>query len=654
MWNRMLLLFKRKADRFSRIWREVSGLLLLCLAMILALAAYSYHPSDYAAGQQGVWEIRNLAGPVGANLAHFVLGLFGFVGLSWPVFIGLWGLLTITGFSPTPNLRRTVALLILAVWIAAIVEIQCAHTGVVEPYFGYGGAIGQGVATPLFNSFGYGGSLIILVTLSVITLVVTGHFTASKTKDHLVASKYHGYRAARWSWERLLRFKQTEEQRLAQLKNGLAPEGKSDAIPPPPGSAIKFSKPQLVKSGQNQPPPLPLHHELQIYDQSQSKGKPALDLFQSSEPAEVRPDEYHQTIADRLTEQLQEFKVQGKVLSVNEGPVVTTYEFEPSAGQKVSKITSLSEDLARLLEAKSLRILAPIPGKRTIGFEVPNARARKIGFRDLVEHASFRNKSLELPIAMGMDTSGEPVIADLANMPHILVAGSTGSGKSVFMNSLIASLICRHSPKTLRFVMIDPKMVELAAFNKLPHMACPVVTDPQVDAQRKLQALVAEMERRYHLMGSLGTRNIQSFNEIIKTEKKTDHPKFRGRWQPLPYVVLIIDELADLMMTLGKDAETPIARLAQKARAAGIHMVIATQRPSVEVVTGLIKANFPTRVGFRVLSGIDSRTILDQMGAETLLGRGDMLYLSQHGMSRLHGAYLSDKEVQNLVKSYKA
>jgi S-DNA-T family DNA segregation ATPase FtsK/SpoIIIE len=296
-------------------------------------------------------------------------------------------------------------------------------------------------------------------------------------------------------------------------------------------------------------------------------------------------------------------------------------------------------------------VLAPIPGKDTVGFEVPNGERSIIGFADLIEAPDFKNPKKKLPIAMGVDIFGKPIIEDLAEMPHLLVAGSTGSGKSVFMNTLIGSLIARHSAKDLRFIMIDPKMVEMAAYNSLPHMARPVVTDAAADAKQVLNEVVSEMEDRYQRMRAVGVRNIDGFNEAVKTRKKSEFLDFNGRWAPMPYLVLIIDEMADMMMLLGKDAEQPITRIAQKARAAGIHMVMATQRPSAEVVTGLIKANFPTRVAFRVLSGIDSRTILDQSGAETLLGKGDMLFLSSGGTQRLHGAFLSDGEVQSMVKA---
>ena len=270
---------------------------------------------------------------------------------------------------------------------------------------------------------------------------------------------------------------------------------------------------------------------------------------------------------------------------------------------------------------------------------------------EVSELLQIRRDKLDELRAMGVDPFGDPVIDDLANMPHLLVAGSTGSGKSVFINCLIASLLCRHSTKDLRLIMIDPKMVELANYNKCPHLACPVLTDMKSEGLPILRQLVAEMELRYEMIGSVGAKNIFGFNDTIKSRRKTEFKKFEGKWQTLPYVVVIIDEFADMIMVLGKDAEDAITRLAQKARAAGIHLVLATQRPSVKVVTGSIKANFPSRVAFRVISGVDSRTILDDAGAEDLLGKGDMLFQTSKGTQRIHGAYISEKEIEKLIKA---
>jgi S-DNA-T family DNA segregation ATPase FtsK/SpoIIIE len=294
-------------------------------------------------------------------------------------------------------------------------------------------------------------------------------------------------------------------------------------------------------------------------------------------------------------------------------------------------------------------VLTPVPGKNTVGFEIPNTERRVIRFGDLIQDPRFRSKKMMLPVALGVDTFGDPVVEDLAEMPHLLVAGTTGSGKTMFINTLIASLVCTNTAKRLRFVMVDPKMIELGAYSLLPHLACPVVTDIATEGADILVELVEEMESRYRRMGAVGAKNIRAFNEIIRSRRKTEFVRHEGRWEPLPYIVLLIDEFADLMLIIGKEAESAITRLAQKARSAGIHLVIATQRPSVRVVTGLIKANFTTRVAFRVLSGTDSRTILDQSGAETLLGKGDLIYQAAGGTQRLHAAFLEESEVSKMV-----
>ena len=316
-----------------------------------------------------------------------------------------------------------------------------------------------------------------------------------------------------------------------------------------------------------------------------------------------------------------------------------------------AKIVSIANDIARILRAQSVRVIPALPGKNTVGIEIPSEQRRVIRLGDVLKSPKYRSSEMILPVALGVDTLGEPVVEDLVQMPHLLIAGTTGSGKSVFINNLIAGLVCKNTAKEMRFVFIDPKMVELAAYKKLPHLACPVISDIKTDASTLLNRMVEEMEMRYESMLALETRNIQEFNETIRKHRRSEFVKFNGKWQVLPYVVFLIDEFADMVFMLGKEAEELITRLAQKARAAGIHLVIATQRPSVDVVTGLIKANFPTRIAFRVQSGSDSRVILDQSGAETLLGKGDLLYQSAGTLQRLHAALIEDSEVKKLVKA---
>ena len=365
----------------------------------------------------------------------------------------------------------------------------------------------------------------------------------------------------------------------------------------------------------------------------------------------------------RLMAALKTFRVEGQLVGRTTGPTVTQFEVEPAAGVKVRQFASLSNDLALAMRANSIRIVAPIPGKGAVGIEVPNPNPEMVAFREIVEHPEYNSARAALPVALGKDLEGRPVIADLAKMPHLLIAGATGSGKSVCVNTIITSLIYRHTPATLRFLMVDPKMVELSVYNTLPHLRHRVITDNR-DAAAVLKWAVLEMQDRYALLAANGCRNVQDFNRRVQEGARLQKPRnpevafevntYEGGI--LPYIVVIIDEMADLMMTVQGEVETPIAMLAQKARAIGIHLILATQRPSVNVITGLIKANFPSRIAFRVASQIDSRTILDGSGAESLLGNGDMLFLPP-GKSeplRLQGAYLSSEETERLMHWYDA
>jgi S-DNA-T family DNA segregation ATPase FtsK/SpoIIIE len=365
-----------------------------------------------------------------------------------------------------------------------------------------------------------------------------------------------------------------------------------------------------------------------------------------------------------LVDKLATFKIEGQIVGMTTGPVVTQFEVEPAPGVKVAKIASLDADLALAMRAQSIRIVAPIPGKGAVGVEVPNPSPEMVFFREVIEAPGYRQSKAQLPLALGKDIAGRPYVADLARMPHLLIAGATGAGKSVCVNTIITSLVYRHSPRTLRFLMVDPKMVELSVYNDLPHLRHPVVTDNN-DAATVLKWAVLEMERRYELLSVNGVRNLQDFNKRVESGAVMRSPQADGeegdpdRWiykgGALPFIVVIIDELADLMMTCQGDVEKPLALLAQKARAIGIHLILATQRPSVNVITGLIKANFPSRIAFRVSSKVDSRTILDQNGADNLLGNGDMLLLTPASSDcvRIQGAYLSTEETEQLMDWYR-
>jgi S-DNA-T family DNA segregation ATPase FtsK/SpoIIIE len=393
--------------------------------------------------------------------------------------------------------------------------------------------------------------------------------------------------------------------------------------------------------------------------------RPSLNMFKRPTAAKPNP-ELSQTVmrgnARLLEDVLADFGVKGEVKDIRPGPVVTLYEFEPSRGTKSSRIIGLAEDIARSMSLASVRA-AVVPGRNAIGLELPNARRETVLLREILEADPFKSDALTLPIGLGKSIGGEPVVADLARMPHLLVAGTTGSGKSVGINAMVLSLLYRHSPDDCRLLMIDPKMLELSVYNGIPHLLTPVITDPH-KAVAALNWAVREMEERYKQMAALSVRNIDVFNNRVRNAKKrgeilsrrvqtgfdtSGQARFETQkmdLEALPRIVLIVDEFADLMIVAGKEVEASVQRLAQMARAAGIHLIMATQRPSVDIITGTIKANFPTRVSFKVTSKIDSRTILNEQGAEQLLGQGDMLYSTGAGQCvRVHGAYVSDEEV---------
>jgi S-DNA-T family DNA segregation ATPase FtsK/SpoIIIE len=360
-------------------------------------------------------------------------------------------------------------------------------------------------------------------------------------------------------------------------------------------------------------------------------------------------------LATKLAEKCKEFNVTGQIKHICPGPVVTTYEFKPDPGVKYSRVVSLVDDLCLALKAESIRI-DRMPGKPHVGIEVPNPRRETIFLREVIESRAFRESASKLTIALGKTIDGLNYVADLAKMPHLLIAGTTGSGKSVGVNSLIVSILYRARPDEVKFILIDPKRLELGLYEDIPHLAAPIIVDPKL-ASRSLKWAVGEMERRYRDLAGWGVRNIDGYNtEIMRRNLVKEYDDNGEPWKPLPYIVIIIDELADLMMTSGREVEESITRLAQMARAVGIHLVLATQRPSVDVITGLIKANFPSRISFRVSSKIDSRTIIDTNGAEQLLGRGDMLFLPP-GTSRLirvHGAYIDEQEIGKIVNHIKS
>ncbi|MBM4116278.1 DNA translocase FtsK [bacterium] len=429
------------------------------------------------------------------------------------------------------------------------------------------------------------------------------------------------------------------------------------AAPPPAapaapgGGAAAAAAPALAASAERAPRPKPAPRR----PRGAGAPLPALTLLAPAagqgDPADRR---FAEERARLLVDKLASFNIGGRVSAMSQGPVVTTYEFEPDAGVKVSQIVSRREDLALALRSKELRMVAPIPGKAAVGIELPNPRPRVIRLREVLEAAEPQGAGGELALALGVDVDGRAVWTDLAEMPHLLVAGATGTGKSVCINSILLSLLLAHTPETLRLFLVDPKMLELSVYNEIPHLLHPVITDNRV-ALSALNWLVGEMERRYLLLKPVGVRSIGEYNAKVRAGEVTDAEGRRVE-ETLPFLVGVVEEFADLMMTLGKDVQPPIVRLAQMARAVGIHLILATQRPSVDIIDGVIKANFPSRIAFKVFSRFDSKTILDAVGAETLIGRGDMLF--KHGRQpfprRLHGAFVETAEVERVVAHWRA
>jgi S-DNA-T family DNA segregation ATPase FtsK/SpoIIIE len=412
-----------------------------------------------------------------------------------------------------------------------------------------------------------------------------------------------------------------------------------------------------VETAKKEPPPPPRQEKFAFMQRPGDFELPSLDLL-TTPPKDrnitIQRDALEMN-ARRLEKKLEDFGVEGEVVEILPGPVITMYEYKPAPGVKISKVAGLSDDLALTLRAQSIRIVAPIPGKAAIGIEIPNNQREMVYLQEILASSAYADTKSKLPIALGKDITGSAVVADLAKMPHLLVAGATGTGKSVSLNAMIQSLLYTVTPETVRFLMVDPKRIELSVYQDIPHLLHPVVTQPK-DANKALKWAVSEMERRYMLLSDRGVRNIDSYNRKIANQAKQKEPlkedgEDRGIDRHLPYIIIIIDELADLMMVSSKEVEESITRLAQMARAAGIHLIIATQRPSVNVLTGIIKANFPTRLSFQVSSKVDSRTILDTNGAEHLLGDGDMLFMPPGvgRIMRIHGAYISDDEVKGVA-----
>ncbi|HET7274174.1 MAG TPA: DNA translocase FtsK 4TM domain-containing protein [Longimicrobiaceae bacterium] len=649
----------RKGFQFApdeRLSRDLWGLGLFALALLLTLSLLP--PTIFGDAGIRLFPTGNIVGVAGAFLAQMTWDLLGITAVLVPLFPALWGAAALQKIQRVTAIRWTILLAGLAAFVPAMIHVSSIPLDRGPAEVGWLGTV---VGGPLARSFGWlGAALLIVFAFAALSIATVGWNPMRSIAGGGIAA---------WLRTRRLvaRLPDWIQNRIASRHaDGSAPP----AIPPVAhpeddvtASVDAQSAPPRRRVGRK--PREPAEVVADDTGDPQSTDRPTSQLLTSAPPRdELRNRRELDALGQVLIDKLATFKIAGEIVGMTTGPVVTQFEVSPAPGVKVARIANLDADLALAMRAPSLRILAPIPGKAAVGVEVPNPEPEMVYFREVLESPAFRGSRAQLPLALGKDISGRPYVADLAKMPHLLIAGATGSGKSVCVNTIITSLIYKHSPRTLRLLMVDPKMVELSMYNELPHLRHPVVTDNQ-DAAGVLKWAVIEMERRYGLLSANGVRNLQDFNKRVEAGQPLRSPEAQGeegdpdRWLyqagPLPYVVLIIDELADLMMTVQGDVEKPLALLAQKARAIGIHLILATQRPSVNVITGLIKANFPSRIAFRVSSKVDSRTILDQNGADSLLGNGDMLFLPPGGSdpTRIQGAFLSTEETERLMAWYR-
>ncbi|PKM15756.1 MAG: cell division protein FtsK [Gammaproteobacteria bacterium HGW-Gammaproteobacteria-2] len=641
--------------------------MLLAAPLVLYLLAclVSYSPDDPGWSHAGslTGALHNFGGIAGAWIADLAFYLSGYMAYLLPITLGGVVWLATHGreadaehLAPALRLTGMVLLLIVAPGLA---QLQWGAAS--ELPADAGGVIGQLVGTGLAHVVGSVGANLFLFSLFFIALTLATGLSWFALMDRIgalvlwlgrvLAQGVHAL--LQWRQSRLQRDERTQVRRVETAKRA---KREPIHIEPPPPPVVEKS--ERAKREQQIP----------LFNVDSDGSLPPLSLLDDPKP---QPKGYSPETLEALSRQiefkLRDFRIEAHVVGVYPGPVITRFELEPAPGVKGSQISGLDKDIARGLSVKSVRVVDVIPGKSVIGLEIPNTSREIIYLSEILRSKEYDKLVSPLALALGKDISGRPSVVDLARMPHLLVAGTTGSGKSVGLNAMVLSLLYKASAKDVRLLMIDPKMLELSVYEGIPHLLAPVVTDMK-EAANGLRWCVAEMERRYKLMAAVGVRNLAGFNRKVKDAADSGQPMTDPLYRPapdsteavptlevLPHIVVIIDEFADMMMIVGKKVEELIARLAQKSRAAGMHLILATQRPSVDVITGLIKANIPTRMAFQVSSKIDSRTILDQSGAETLLGHGDMLYLPPGTAmpERVHGAFVSDEEVHRVVEHLK-
>jgi len=653
----------------SRLNREIWGVVIGLTALLIALSLLSYDGRDRSLNTpSGTLDTHNWGGFVGAFLSDILLQGLGLPSFLLPIFlcIGAAQLFRANyrGFSLTKTTGYTTLLVSVAVLLSIFIDSENAReTGGIV-----GGFLKESVLVPLFGRIS--ATLIAFVTFLLSLMLVT----QNSLLDFLNQAKKNFAELSKSVVPAVKKRVQALKEKREKRKGENTKKERRDYIPPPIVLKEEVKEEAVKKTSKK--PSVP-QEQFKLPEIGKGYKLPPAELLDPSDGEQFKIDK--ETLHANsliLQKKLADFGVEGEVVAVRPGPVITMYEFKPAPGVKVRRIVTLSDDLAMALRAVSVRILAPIPGESVVGIEIPNPRRETVFLRQIIESEAYQSSDSKITLALGKDIGGSPFVTDLARMPHLLVAGATGTGKSVSINAMILSILFKCTPQDVHFIMIDPKMLELTVYEDIPHLLVPVVTDPKKAAAALFWAM-DEMDRRYRLMRDKGARNIDNYNRTLEregtikksvieltepqsAEEDTDVGGSLDQDAPLVHeklarIVIIIDELADLMLTVGRDIEEYITRLAQKARAAGIHLILATQRPSVDVITGLIKANFPARISFQVTSRVDSRTILDSIGAEKLLGSGDLLYLppGTARVTRVHGAFVSDQEVRKVMKFIK-
>jgi len=623
-------------------WNEMVGLLLFAIGLLIMLSLISYSAIDPCFSVSGTGAaIRNTIGIIGAYLSDALLHLFGLSAYVIPLLMFGYALFFTLGQEAAHPLLKKVGGIVFFLSTGAFFGLGSETTRLFGETIPSGGMLGGFIARRLIAGFSNTGAYIITFTAMVIALMLLTPFSPIKAL----------------AWLRNLYGRMTEQvDILITVYRGRREKArearKRPAAPKEPPQIVdtrKQPEPQAPRVVKPEKPPKPVQATFEFMGSKEVKDAkdayqlPSLDLLDPVPPIEKKVSKEDMIAQSELLQhKLQDFDIQGRITQVYPGPVVTMFEFEPAPGVKVSRIVNLADDLALAMKAGSVRIVAPLPGKAAVGIEVPNNTRETVYFRQILETPEYQSNKSKLKIPLGKDIFGASVIGSIDKMPHMLVAGATGSGKSVAINSIILAILYNAKPSEVKLALVDPKMLELSVYEGIPHLLSPVVTQPKKAAET-LRAIVAEMERRYRTLAEKGNKNIDSYNKAVPEAER------------LPYIVVIIDELADLMMTVAREIEDSVMRLAQMARAAGIHLIVATQRPSVDVITGLIKANLPARISFQVSSKTDSRTILDANGAENLLGMGDMLFQppgSSH-IIRAHGCFVSEAEIKRVVEFVK-